>query len=159
MTFYLAHNRGYGTEMFLERRWSQQLFGCESCVPQHQNLVHHKTVFHYSHSVHTVSHLNSTVAPCRIYNKGYYSTHWQCDTIWSGRHGETCCPYLHVGRRSRFLWNTRTHLNNYMTTSPNTLTAWNLNYNGLHSLCNQMLTAQAVFMREINQHKHNQYFS
>lgn len=88
MTFYLAHNRGYGMEVFLERCWSQQLFGCESCVPQHQNLVHHKTVLHYSHSVHKVSHLNSTVAPCRIYNKGYYSTLRQCDTIWSGRYGK-----------------------------------------------------------------------
>ena len=41
--------------------------------------------------------------------------------------------------------------------SPTTFTARNLNYNGLHSLCNQLLTAQAVFMREIKKHNHVSY--
>jgi hypothetical protein len=80
MTFHLAHNRGYGMEMFLGRYWSQQLSGCESSASQYQNLVHYKIILHYLHFVHKASHLNSNVAPCGISNKNYCSTEgveWQ----------------------------------------------------------------------------------
>jgi hypothetical protein len=125
-------------------------------------LVHHKRVLHYSHSVHKVSHPNSTVVPCRIYNKGYYSTQQQCDAIWSVRYGETC--YIFMSEDVVIF---------YGTLLPTYTTIWHNIPEGIPpplwqpetsvsmdciSLCNQLLTAKAVFLGGRAQHKHKHDF-